>query len=284
MMRGITICLLILLCKLSALGQGYFTIIDDDISSIDAVSSVKSIADKYGIKITYAATVSRLQDKELAGLLLQFQEEGHQIVDHGWTHSKDVWGQPRWDVVKEELDKSSALLDSLGFRNHGFLVYPFGKYTSDTKANLFPKVAERYKMAFDARGHYCDLNDFNMYYIPRFAVRWHNNMWTVKYWIREASEKNAWVVFLNHSGKHRDYKPDHLSEIIEYCQELDMQSLTVAEAYKKFGNLKADKKEQDYTMWDEVKDVLFLHIVWIGSIVFVVVVLLVYAWLKNKKI
>ena len=122
MMRGITICLLILLCKLSALGQGYFTIIDDDISSIDAVSSVKSIADKYGIKITYAATVSRLQDKELAGLLLQFQEEGHQIVDHGWTHSKDVWGQPRWDVVREELDKSSALLDSLGFRNHGFLL------------------------------------------------------------------------------------------------------------------------------------------------------------------
>lgn len=248
---------------ISAKGQSYFTIIDDDISSVQAVSTVKNLADKYGIKITYAATVMRLLDEELTNLLLQYQSEGHQIIDHGWTHSPEVWKDPKWVVCKEELEKSSALLDSLGFVNHDFFVYPFGKYSIETQEQIIPHIQERYKMAFDARGHYCNLKDFNLFYVPRFAVRWHNDMWAVKYWIKQAHENNAWVVFLNHSGKPRDYKEEHLAEIIEYCQSLGMENLTVAQAYNKFGALKADKPAQGYTLWDEIKDVLFLHIVWI---------------------
>ena len=267
-------------------GQGYFTIIDDDISSIEAVTSVKNVADRFGVKITYAATVSRLEkNRQLVETILHFQEDGHQIVDHGWTHSFEVWGQPKWEIVKTELDKSSHLLDSLGFRNHDYLVYPFGKYTTETRNGIIPHVAERYKMAFDARGHYCDLSNFNMHYIPRFAVRWHNNMWAVKYWIKRASKSDNWVVFLNHSGKSRDYKPKHLSDIISYCQKLGMQNLTVEDAYQKFGSLKADKQEKNYTMWDEITDVLFLHIVWIMMAILLsaVGVIIAFAWtVKNK--
>ena len=251
-------------------GQSYYTIIDDDISSIQAISSVKKVADKYGIKITYAATVSKLRNKELADTLLQYQGEGHQIIDHGWTHSPEVWKEPQWETCKEELDKSSALLDSLSFKNHDFFVYPFGKYSASTQNAIIPKIKEHYRMAFDARGHYCDLSDFNMFYIPRFAVRWHNNMWIVKYWIRKAHDNHAWTVFLNHSGKSRDYKEENLSEIIEYCQSLGMENLTVAQAYDKFGSLKANKPAEDYTLWGEIADVFFLHIVWIICIVFLI--------------
>lgn len=258
-----------------ATGQGYFTIIDDDISSIEAVTSVKNVADRFGVKITYAATVSRLQNKELADLLLKYQDEGHQIIDHGWTHSPEVWAQPKWEFAKEELDKSSGLLDSLGFRNHEYLVYPFGKYTTETRNKIIPHVAKRYKMAFDARGHYCDLKDFNIYYIPRFAVRWHNNMWAVKYWIKKASEDEGWMVFLNHSGKQRDYKEEHLSEIIAYCLSLGMQNLTVDEAYHKFRKLKADKQVGNYTIGDEIVDVLFLHIVWILTVLFIMTIVFI---------
>lgn len=254
-------------------GQSYYTIIDDDISSIQAISSVKKVADKYGIKITYAATVSKLQNKELADLLLQYQSEGHQIIDHGWTHSPEVWKEPQWKTCREELDKSNALLDSLSFMNHDFFVYPFGKYSASIQNAIIPKIKERYRMAFDARGHYCELSNFNMFNIPRFAIRRHNNMWAVKYWIREAHENNAWIVFLTHSGKSIDYKEEYLSEVIEFCQSLGMENLTVVQAYDKFGLLKANKSAEDYTLWDEIVDVFFLHIVWIMSAIILFVLI-----------
>lgn len=278
MIRKMSVFLLCLLVPNMIKGQGYFTIIDDDISSVESITSVKNVADIYGVKITYAATVSQLEkNQKLVETLLQFQKEGHQIVDHGWTHSFDVWEQPKWEVIEKELDKSSRVLDSLGFRNHDYLIYPFGKYTIETRNEIISHVAKRYKMAFDARGHYCDLADFNMYYIPRFAVRWHNNMWAVKYWIKKASKSDNWVVFLNHSGKSRDYKEEHLSEIIGYCQELGMKSLTVEDAYQKFGNIKADKQVKNYTVWDEIMDVLFLHVVWVVMAVLLIAVVFVIA-------
>lgn len=92
--------------SMSAHSQSYYTIIDDDVSSPQAVVSVKKIADKYGIKITYAATASKLHNKKLADLLLQYQKEGHQIIEHGWTHSPRVWKEPIWENCKKELDKS----------------------------------------------------------------------------------------------------------------------------------------------------------------------------------
>lgn len=284
MIRKLSILLSCLLVPIMIMGQGYFTIIDDDISSVETVTSVKNVADKYGVKITYAATVSRLEkNQRLTETLLQFQKEGHQIVDHGWTHSLDVWGQPKWEVIEKELDKSSRLLDSLGFHNHDYLVYPFGKYSIGTRNKITPHVARRYKMAFDARGHFCDLSDFNRFYIPRFAVRWHNNMWAVKYWIKKASKADNWVVFLNHSGKSNDYKEEHLSEIIVYCQELGMKNLTVKEAYQKFGKLKADKHVKNYTVWDEITDVLFLHVVWllVAFLIIVLVGICIYMRLKH---
>ena len=54
-----------------------------------------------------------------------------------------------------------------------------------------------------------------------------------------------------------------------------MQNLTVDEAYHKFRKLKADKQVGNYTIGDEIVDVLFLHIVWILTVLFIMTIVFI---------
>lgn len=280
------IILIVLLISSRLSSQGYFTIIDDDISSIEAIRSVKNVADKKSVKITFAATVEKLlKYPELSNLLLDYQKEGHQIVNHGWTHSSQIWENPKWEKISLELDRSEKVLDSLGFNNFEYLVFPFGKYPRKYRETIINNIKERYKLAFNSRGHYCNLTDFNKYYIPRFAIRKHNNDFAVRYWLRKASNNNAWVVFLNHSGNNRDYSEDYLSFIIDNCIKLGMINLTVEQAYSKFSYLQADSTIEDYSFVDEVIDVLFLHVFWVLFLfLFICMVFFLFCTRKKKVI
>ena len=129
--------------------QALFTIIDDDAQSIGAISSVKEVADKYGIKISYAVLAQRLQqDEMMVECLRRFQREGHHICNHSLTHNSKVWKVPCMDDIKYELERSEYILYSLGFKNHNYLIYPFGKFSQSTYSWLIPVVSQNFKMAF----------------------------------------------------------------------------------------------------------------------------------------
>ncbi len=51
------------------------TIVDDDIGSVESLETIKSMADRQGIKITFAAITDKLDDYEKKKLLLKYQTE-----------------------------------------------------------------------------------------------------------------------------------------------------------------------------------------------------------------
>lgn len=252
---------------MSTNAQPLFTVIDDDISSVKAIQSVKQLADQKGIKISFAATVNRLvKHPEIADTLLKFQAEGHHICNHGWTHSEKVWENPFWKDIEQEVKMAKVALDSLGFKNTDYLVYPFGKYDKEQRLDLEKNVPKFFRLAFNSRGHYNDLDNFNRFYIERLPVRKFNSISAVKSYIDDACKCNGWLVFMNHSGKSRDYSTEFLENIIDYCLEKGMKPVTVDQAYhilKEKGiiddNSKSLAPTQDYGIAYEIKDNLFLN-------------------------
>ena len=252
---------------MSVNAQPLFTIIDDDISSLKAIQSVKRLADKKNVKISFAATAKKLINyPEITQALLQYQAEGHHICNHGWTHSDKIWGKPYWNDIKQEVTKAKAALDSLGFKNTDYLVYPFGKYDKKQREDLEKNVPSIFRLAFNSRGHFNDLDNFNRFYIERLPVRKFNSLSAVKCHIDDACDKNGWLVLMNHSGKSRDYSPEFLASIIDYCIEKGMKPVTVDQAYnilKEKGviddDLKSLVQSKDYGFTFEIKDNILLN-------------------------
>ena len=273
----------------TASSQSMFTVIDDDISSIKAIQSVKRVADKKNIKISFAATVNRLlKSREIVDTLLKYQAEGHHICNHGLTHSEQVWGHPCWDDIKEEVAKAKSTLDSLGFKDNDYLVYPFGKYGKRQRESLEKSVPKMFRLAFNSRGHFNDLDHFNRYYIERLPVRKFNSISAVEFYIDKACEANGWIVLMNHSGKSRDYKPEFLEKIIDICLEMGMKPVTVDQAYnilKERGVIDDDNKSlaptQDYGLAFEIQDNIFLN--WHYSILAFATIIATTILIINKR-
>jgi len=255
---------------MNIMAQGYFSIIDDDANSVGAISSIKEVAEQKGIKITFAVKAASVcQTKDVCKLLLQYQEEGYQIVNHSLTHDKSVWKSPRYEVIVNELIRTGQILDSLGFRNHDYFVYPWGKFDSDVREWMMPLISEHFKLAFDSRGGATDLNDYNRYYIHRFPLRKHDNISIVKHEIEKAVEKGEWIVFLTHSGMERDFEPEYVGDVIEYCLQKKMACLTVKDAYEMLENTNALRADatKDWTLVNEILYLMYMHIWWILSVV-----------------
>ncbi len=261
--------------------QSFFTIIDDDAQSREAVSSVNKVADRRGVKISYAVVAQKLQqDKMMVELLLEYQRQGHHICNHSLTHSS-IWKTPHEDDIKFELEQSERILDSLGFKNHNFLVYPFGKFSKSTYTWLIPLVSQKFKMAFESRGYGNDLKKTNRYTINRLPLRKHDSRLIVRSLINETIDHHGWIVFYTHSGNSRDYSDEMLEETIAYCQERGMKCLTVKEA-EELGLLD-NVCVKEWTSIDEFIYVLYMHIEWVVLILLIIgAVISCWIWLKIK--
>lgn len=249
----------------------YFSIIDDDAQSVSAIGNIEELAEKKGIKISFAVKAEHILRKpDICFQLLKYQEIGHQIINHSLSHSKRVWMNPQKNVVEQEFIRSKNILDSLGFYNSDYFVFPWGNFSSEVRNWMLPLVAKHFKLAFNSRGGANELDNYNRYYIYRFPLRKHDNLSIVKYEIDRAVAKGKWIVFLTHSGMSRDFDSDYVGEVVDYCLLHGMKCVTVHEAYGilRDGNQLREDKTHDWTWWNEICSLLYMHLVWVLVAIF----------------
>ncbi len=264
--------------------QTFYTIIDDDATSVNAISEIKRIADKKNIKITFAviaATVS--SNNELCDSLLSFQEQGFHICNHSLTHRGNIWNNQDFSAIEKEMTRSSRLLDSLGFLSHNYLVYPFGKFSQKKMEHLLPIVQKDFRLAFNSRGGTCNFLDFNRHYINRFPLRKHENISVVKYKIDKAIEQGEWIVFFTHSNMSRDFSPEYLEKVISYCQYKNLPCLTVDEAYCQLTPYKGDAKIKEWSMWNEILLQIEMHIWYLLTAFIILLSGILFIYFKKKR-
>ena len=279
-MRSILLFICFVIFSFNASSQAFYTIIDDDVTSNKSIQKIKELSDKKGIKITFAPIVRNLvSNKNICDSLLSYQEQGFHICNHSYSHSPSVWREMNLQMIEDELKLSHDILDSLGFVDHDYFVYPYGKFQDGIRDSIIFFVSNYFKLAFDSRGRYnrFDAGQFNKYYIHRFAFRSHNDWLAVKLIIDEAIEKDGWIVFLTHSGR-SDFDVIKLERIINYCQSKGLRAFTVHEAYQKIVQFKESFDEsQDFNLWDEILDVLYMHrfsLIFIGGLLIVLIIVI----------
>ena len=267
------ITLLLIIIEVKA--KSFYTIIDDDASSVESITTMKNICDNKDIKISFAAIARNLQlNKEVKDSLISFQEQGFHICNHSLSHSREVWEGDDYAAINAELKDSQLILDSLGFVNSNYFVYPYGRFPEDKYLKILPYIKEyNYKLAFNSRGDESNQNDFNRFYINRFPIRRHENISVVKCKIDRAIENNGWIVFLTHSAMSRDFSSEYLSEIIDYCKEKNLQCLTVDEAYAYIPQKEDNNKIYEWKNIDELYSLVEMHIIYILLLLIVVIII-----------
>lgn len=260
----------------------FFSLVDDDATSSLTISSVYRIAENHHIKVCFGVIANNVaKDEEVLQMLHQYQSHGHQICNHSLTHDV-LWKAPDRNFVRNEFERSKIILDSLGFYNHDYFIYPWGKFSLDVRNWLLPLSRDYFKMAFDSRGGICELDNYNIYYIHRFPLRKHENITIVKHEIDKAIKNGEWIVFLTHSGTPRDYSAEYVEEVVDYCLSNGMKCLTLQQAYDRLAannRLRTDVTA-DWTVLDEVKTFLYFHVYWILSSLILVIFMIILTYFK----
>ena len=241
------------------------TVIDDDSISEKSIRSVKNVADRCGIKITFAPVAAYLvKNPKTADLLRQYVREGHEIASHSLSHRSDVWKNgkgPDMKVIEYEMAESERIFKSFQLYPKSF-VYPFGNFPAEHRRSIFDIVRRYYPLAFNARG---DINlPGKMYplYISRHPLRCHNSLFMMKRLIDEAAAaEKSWVVILTHSGK-SDFSPEMLEKIIRYAQKSGAVFLPASEAWKTVCSWPVMQEDQipDYSLLKDLLNAAYFHL------------------------
>ena len=94
-------------------------VIDDDTVSVSAVKSVREMAERNGVKATFAAIARNVErNPGLAEYLRDCVAAGHEIASHSYSHGADVWSRSNpgggyADAMEKDLEKAAAVFDNL---------------------------------------------------------------------------------------------------------------------------------------------------------------------------
>lgn len=266
--------------------QSYFTLIDDDAHSVLSIREIEMIASERNINVCFGVVAKELKENsDIISELLLYQDEGHQIINHSFTHDGCIWQNPTRKSIDNEIVKSTEILDSLGFTNHDYFVYPWGRFERNVREWLLMEISPKFKLAFNSRGGSISLSNYNRYYINRYPLRKHDNISIVKYDIDKAMANKEWIVFLTHSGMTRDFDSQYVREVVDYCLQKGMKCITVKEAYDmliKTSRLRTDETT-DWTKRDEIIYLLYMHFWWVLSVLGLFMTLLIGAFYKYLK-
>lgn len=269
-MRCLFFYLSLLLYQAKIHSQAFYTIIDDDAYSIESIESLKKLADKKNIKVSFAVIAQKVvQNRELYRTLITYQNEGFHICNHSYSHAPSIWKNINLIKIKEEIQLSQQILDSLKFKNHDYLVFPYGKFNKYYRNNIINIASEYFNLAFDSRGNYNIFNDkkFNKFYIKRFPVRSHNDWYMTKIIINKAIKEQGWIVFMTHSHMN-NFSLKQLEKIIDYCQSKGLQAYTIHEAYNTIIQYKkTSNTSHDFNFIHELKDIIYMHLITITCII-----------------
>lgn len=269
------------------------TIIDDDARSEKAVRAVKEVADRCGIKVTFAAIAAGLErDPKLAGLLRQYVEEGHEIASHSLTHSAGIWkagDATDLRAIEHEVAEAEEVFSRLGFQPKSF-VYPYGNFSRKARRGIFEIVGRYYPVAFNARG------DMNLpgktypLYVSRHPLRSHNSLFMTKLLIDKAAAADAsWVVILTHSAN-SDFSAERLESIIRYAQKSGAVFLPASVAWQQVVAWPMMSEEQipDYSRIGDYVNAAYYHLPLLlgGGMAFIVlcgVPVFLYVRLRSRR-
>ena len=241
------------------------TIIDDDARSIKAIESVKTIADQYGIKVTFAAVASFLQKTpDVVAQLQQYEKEGHEVASHSLTHSSKIWKAgiaTDFCAIEQEINGAEGIFKEFGLSPQTF-VYPYGSFPKAVRSGIFKIVRKYYPVAFNARGDINLPGKIYPLYISRHPMRKHNSMLMVKQLIDKAvTVDRAWVVILTHSAN-SDFSTSMLEEIIRYAKKSGAVFLPASKAWQQVVSWPQISEDYipNYSRIEDLGNVAYFHL------------------------
>jgi len=245
------------------------SIVDDDTVSVSAVKGVREMAERNGVKATFAAIARNVEKNDgLAEYLRDCVAAGHEIASHSYSHNAGVWSrsEPRdgyVDAMEKDLDKADAAFAASGLKPSAF-VYPFGNFKgADYRRQIFEIVGRRFQTALDSRGGVTTPDDYHPLCVGRFPMRSHNHRFMVERWLRDAAGKDGdkWIVLMTHSGK-GDFSLSDLESFVKCAKSLGCEFMTVgaaAELWRQRGWKPSERPAAEYSRVDEVADLVRFH-------------------------
>lgn len=208
------------------------TWIDDDTMDINAVQSIKAIADSLNVKCTYACIAEKLVDIEgLKNTLLSYQEDGFNIVSHSWSHGS-MWssGSINIDQCEKEVVKSLVAMKQAGFINCDHIATPNG-YNSEQLRNRLIKYVNTlvYGVSNNPLNHLYGNGSLN---IKRVFISAGTDLSYYQDLIDSAVLGQDWLVLGTHSGIQEQFDGQLVTNVISYAKTKNMKICTLDEAYR----------------------------------------------------
>jgi peptidoglycan/xylan/chitin deacetylase (PgdA/CDA1 family) len=249
----------------SAVAQPIVTVIDDDVRSVKCLETVKRIADRCNVKVTFAVVASDLKkNPEVAELLRKYEQEGHEVASHSLSHRPGIWQAGKaTDIraVEREVVEADAVFERFGLHPRTF-VYPYGNFPSEVRHDIFEVVGRYYPVAFNARG------DINLpgktypLYVSRHPLRSHNSMYMTKRLIDKAvAAGDSWVVIFTHSGK-SDFSAERLESAIRYAQKSGAVFMPASAAWQQASNwpMMSERDIPEYSRFGDYLNAAYFHL------------------------
>ena len=237
--------------KMGELDKGYITFIFDD-GKMPFTKEVAELFKEFGMPMSCAIIAKNVErDGELHKVLLSVQENGGEILSHGYNHKpitseelsknpvKNVYGAGSgiytYADIDYELGQSWRYLTSLGFNVNGMIEVGCGGDESSADYALVESVARKYYKYSNASGVSAQ------YTQSRRFMNW-DSLETVKKRIDNAANNNTWQILSAHG--YSEITSDHavsdtstLREILQYIKDKKgaVEVVTWNDMYTKFG-------------------------------------------------
>lgn len=228
------------------------TLIDDDTASIEAVTNIKNICDEYKIKCTFATILDRWQEglsnKYISGLknlLLSFQDEGFNFINHSLKHDEQTWKFQYllenegidFDAIEADMCKSRRLMYSAGFIDCNYVCYPWGLVSGgNDNYDKAVKIADKY---FDGGvATYKSYKELNtkaknpINALTRLQIYKGITIDEIKRHVDDCFNNSAWCIIYVHSDDKTNFDADLLRQTIEYIKQKGIEFKTFHEGIK----------------------------------------------------
>lgn len=211
------------------------TWIDDD-TDINSIPSVKTLCDSLDIKMTFGCVTKKLTDVSgLTTLLKSYQEDGHQITSH--TYSHDRWYTGNLFDTNEcitDLVKSLEDLTSNTFFNNDYIIAPGSSFSRlDIDISDICKKYAKALVINNANASYNIGGSPNQYALNRtFINKTLHDTDYYKDMIDYAITNNAWIIFGSHSYNSTEFDTTFMETILQYAIDNNVAILTLDQAYK----------------------------------------------------
>lgn len=221
--------------------EAIITFIDDDATK-GFLTNLKSTFDANGIKVSLGIITSFVGTGSYMTLdqLKTLENEGHDILSHSKTHSKNIFSTSLSSTTESQLDvefgESLKFLKDNGFKNYDLgVIYPHGNFGDYAK--FIKKVARKYyKFGVNAVGNYNDSPSDSMY-LDRVFLNINTDISIIKEKIDNVLDKKGWLIFGTHGGLSSEINGEYLQKVIDYINKKNIKILKFSEAYRLKGNI-----------------------------------------------